>query len=198
MSPPPRLEPIRRHAGGIRIQRQPVLQRRKGAAAAIRPVAQPARQPDAHLGAFQIDAVRIGHLLGVRRRCSPSPPRAPAAARPSRATAGSRCARSTDTPRRPAVPPPAPALRRAARRPYARPSAGTIRHSARTEIPRRRTASTRCPPDRRAGRRTARRARPAAARWTADGTPVRTTRRSAPPAPPRRAAAPRAASRNAA
>jgi hypothetical protein len=54
-------------AGGQRIEREAVLERWEGAAAAIGAVAQPARQADADLGAFEIEAVGIGQFIGSCR-----------------------------------------------------------------------------------------------------------------------------------
>jgi hypothetical protein len=67
-SPHLRLKSIRRSPRRQRVQRQPVLQRRKRSAPTIRPVAQPARQPNPHPRPVQIQPVRIDNLGGIRQR----------------------------------------------------------------------------------------------------------------------------------
>ena len=61
-----RFEPVRRGPRQLRIQCQPVLQRRKCPATAIRAIAQPARQADADLGALQVQSVSVGDGICVR------------------------------------------------------------------------------------------------------------------------------------
>ena len=188
ISPSSRFEPVWRDARGLWVECQPMLQWRKGAAAAIGAIAQAGKTSRCPPSTAPGRARRHMRPSSACDRLQPMATTCTGRGRPTSAPVASPCAQSTDRPCRPAIPRPAPAPRQAGRMPCAPPSADTNRHSARTESPRRRSASIRCPPDRRAGRRTAHRAHPAVATWTTDGTPARTTRQSAPPAPQRHGA----------
>ena len=61
---PSHLKPERTGTRHVRIKRQPVFQRREGAAAAVGAVAQAAGEADADGGALQVDAVGIGDVGG--------------------------------------------------------------------------------------------------------------------------------------
>ena len=52
-------EAVRGGARGQRVERKTVIKRREGAAAAIGPVAQPARQADADPGVLEVEAVSV-------------------------------------------------------------------------------------------------------------------------------------------